>query len=82
MKTGSSILPSVIVFLLAAVMGATVQLVLWNHGGRSLGEALLHWPILWVLYFAVAVLGVEHFYRHLNAKALRKENEARRNLQQ
>jgi hypothetical protein len=64
----SETMGSVSIAFLWLAGGTVAQLGLWLRPDRSPVEAFVHWPLLWVAYFFVAVAISERLLRRLNRR--------------
>ena len=63
-----------VVVCIALVIGCVAQLALWDHDGRSIGMALLHWPFLWLLYICIAWLIGNYLDRRISGRSSRSRS--------
>ena len=45
--------------------GSAMQLLLRKSAERGIADALLHWPLLWLVYLLSSLLIGEHLHRFL-----------------
>jgi len=64
------------VVLLTIMVGGSLQILFWKNEQRTLVQAIFHFYGLWLVYFLVSGLAMEHVCKYLN-KHLTNDNEAR-----
>jgi hypothetical protein len=77
MKDRQVILARCLTGVIYVVCGSGLQLLLWKNAERSIFEALVHWPVLWIAYLFVSLLIGEHLLRFIKRLHGRRDREKR-----
>ena len=64
----SSLVSTIVVILIAVVIGVPCQFVFWSSDGRQWFIVLIYAPFMWFIYVVISALIVEHTCRFLNKK--------------
>jgi hypothetical protein len=63
MNTIRRILPFGVGLVVTIILGTTLQMVFWQTPERAFWDALIHFPLAWIVYVLVGLVIAERAFR-------------------